>query len=298
MHSFGRRSLVFFLFALLLPCCAVARPDFDALKKSVVRIVTQKSQGFGTGTGFAINDQGYIATNFHVIDDAKPIKVIPAYSSKRYDVEVVAISREQDLAIVYSPDITLPPITLSLAPLTIGQEVWSMGYPGGADRNRLADDSTVQKGIIGRIFDDVWNERRDTKKFTIIHHSAAINPGNSGGPLLDDYGRAIGVNTQGSLVSVPTVSGEEERVIHEAAMYWASHIGELANLLDEHDIDFQSEGGDWGVARLLLLGGVFGSFGFDHGLKEAAPVYPAGESAHRGKARCKSTKIWPRAGQF
>ena len=46
---------------------AVAEPDFDALEKSIVRIVKQTNQGIGAGTGFVINDQGYIATNVHVI---------------------------------------------------------------------------------------------------------------------------------------------------------------------------------------------------------------------------------------
>ncbi len=258
MHSFRRRCLVFFLFALLLPCRAVAQPDFTALKKSVVRIVTQTSQKSRAGTGFAINDQGYIATNYHVIADANSIKAIPANSSKRYDVEVVAISRELDLAIAYSPDITLPPITLSLALPIIGQEVWSIGYPSEADRNRPARDPSVHKGVVGEIYNGSWNERGYTKKFTIIQHDAAVNPGNSGGPLLDDYGRVIGVNTQASLVYITTPAGKKKRVPKAVGIYLSSHIGELVNLLDDHDIDFQSEGGNWGAALvwLLLLGGV------------------------------------------
>ena len=255
MHSFGRRCLVFFLFALLLECCAVAEPDFAALKKSVVRIVTQTNQGSGIGTGFAVNDQGYIATNFHVIANANSIKAIPANSGKWYDVEVVAMSRELDLAIVYSPDITLPPIALSLTPLTIGQEVWSMGYPSGADRNKPAHDPSVRRGVIGRIFSGVWHDLH-TQELRIIQHDASINPGNSGGPLLDDCGRAIGVNTQASLVRITTKDGEEERVTHEAGMYWSSHIRELANLLDDHSIAFQSKSYDCRLVWLLLLGGV------------------------------------------
>ena len=249
MHSFRRWRLVFFLFALLLPCCAVAEPDFDELKKSVVRIVIQKSQGFRTGTGFAINDQGYIATNFHVIADADSIKAIPANSSKWYDVEVVAMSRELDLAVVYSPYITLPPIALSLAPLTIGQEVWPMGYPSGADlKNNLARNPTVRKGIISRIFSGAWH----TQELRIIQYDASTSPGDSGGPLLDEYGRAIGVNTQASLAFIPDSSGAVIRV--SQGIHRASHIGELAKLLDEHDIAFRAESDDyWAAVWLLLL---------------------------------------------
>ena len=240
MHRFRRWRRVFFLLALLLPCRAVAAPDFDALEKSVVRIVRQTNQGLGAGTGFAINDQGYIATNVHVIADAHAIKAVPTNSNALYEVEVIATSPELDLAIAYIPDITLPPIALSLAPVTKGQKVWSIGYPGGADRNRPAHDPTVQDGVIGRIFSGAWH----AQELRIIQHNAPTNPGNSGGPLLDDCSRAVGVNTQASLVVITSPSSGVTRVPHAAGIYWSSHIEELANLLDDHGIAFQAESDD------------------------------------------------------
>ena len=215
----------------------VAAPDFDALEKSVVRIVTQTSQGIGTGTGFVINDQGYIATNVHVIADGSLIKAIPTNSNTMYDVDVIAMSYELDLAIVRTSGINLPPITLSLAPSRKGQKVWAIGYPGGADRNRPAHDPTVQDGVIGRIFSGAWK----TQKFRIIQHNAPMNPGNSGGPLLDDCGRVIGVNTQASLVVIASPSDGITRVPHAAGIYWSSHIEELVKLLRDNAIAFQSE---------------------------------------------------------
>ncbi len=235
MHRSRRWGLVFFLLALL-PGRAVAAPDFDALEKSVVRIVTQTS----AGTGFAINDQGYIATNVHVIANARSIQAVPTNSNALYEVEVIATSPELDLAIAHIPDITLPPIALSLAPATKGQKVWSIGYPGGADRNRPAHDPTVQDGVIGRIFSGAWH----TQQLRIIQHNAPTNPGNSGGPLLDDCSRAVGVNTQASLVVITSPSSGVTRVPHAAGIYWSSHIEELANLLDDHGIAFQAESDD------------------------------------------------------
>lgn len=240
MHRFSRWRLVSFCIALLSPCRALAAPDFDALEKSVVRIITQASQGPNAGTGFAINDQGYIATNAHVVTQAHPIQAIPTNSSERYDVEVIATSQEFDLAIAYIPDLTLPPIPLSLAPAIKGQKVWSIGYPGGADRNRPAHDPTVQDGVIGRIFLGAWH----TQELKIIQHNAPTNPGNSGGPLLDDCSRAVGVNTQASLVVIVSPSSGVTRVPHAAGIYWSSHIEALANLLDDHNIAFQSASDD------------------------------------------------------
>ena len=222
---------------LFFPRDAVAAPDFDELEKSVVRIVMQTNQGIGTGTGFVINDQGYIATNVHVIAGGNLIKAIPTNSNTMYDVDVIARSYELDLAIVRAQGINLPPITLSLAPSRKGQKVWSIGYPGGADRNRPAHDPTVQDGVIGRIFSGAWK----IQKFRIIQHNAPTNPGNSGGPLLDDCGRVIGVNTQASLVVIASPSDGVTRVPHAAGIYWSSHIEELAKLLRENAISFQSE---------------------------------------------------------
>ncbi len=250
MHRFRRWRLVFFLFLLLQPRHAVAAPDFDALEKSVVRIVRQTDRGLSAGTGFAINDQGHIATNVHVIADAHAIQAIPTNANALYDVEVIATSPELDLAIAYTPDLALPPIALSLAPATKGQKVWAIGYPGGADRNKLAHDPTVQDGIIGRIFLGAWH----TQQLRIIQHNAPTNPGNSGGPLLDDCSRAVGVNTQASLVVISSPSSGVTRVPHAAGIYWSSHIEELATLLDDHNIAFQPEHDD-----CVAAGGTGGS---------------------------------------
>ncbi len=212
---------------------AVAAPDFDALEKSVVRIVTRTNQGVGTGTGFVINNQGYIATNVHVIAGGNEIKAIPTNSKTAYDVNVIARSDELDLAIVQAPSINLPPIRLSLAPLKAGQKVWAIGYPGGADRDDSpARNPTVQDGVIGRIFSGAWHRQM----FRIIQHNAPTNPGNSGGPLVDDCGRVIGVNTQASLVVITSPSDGVTRVPHAAGIYWSSHIEELVKLFPNHNI--------------------------------------------------------------
>ena len=215
---------------------AVAAPDFDTLEKSIVRIVVQTNTGASAGTGFVVNERGHIATNVHVIDDGNQIKAIPTNSKTVYDVEVIVMSHEVDLAIVRAPGISLPPVTFSLAPAEKGQKVWAIGYPGDADRDRLAHDPTVQDGVIGRVFSGAWN----VQKFRIIQHNAPTNPGNSGGPLLDDCGRVIGVNTQAPLVVIASSAEGVTRVPHAAGIYWSSHVEELAKLLRDNTISFQS----------------------------------------------------------
>ena len=215
---------------------ALAKPDFNRLKKSVVRILIETNKGIGRGTGFVINDQGFIATNHHVIDSGGRIRVRPAKSNSLYNVNVIAVSTELDLAILHARRLDLPPVRLSLTELKAGQKVWAIGYPGGADREGLADDATVQDGVIGRLFSGAWH----TQTFRIIQHNAPTNPGNSGGPLVDDCGRAIGVNTQASLVMIESQSEGVTLVPYTTGIYWSSHVEELVTLLHDHQIPFQT----------------------------------------------------------
>ena len=221
---------------LCISTCILAAPDFDALEKSVVRIVAYMNDGISTGTGFVINDAGYIATNSHVIDNGKNIQVVPANSRVLYDAEVVKSLPELDLAILRTRDLDLPPVRLLLSIPGKGQKVWAFGYPESADFEQLADDPTVQDGVIGRLFTGAWR----SKEFVIIQHNAPMNPGNSGGPLLDDCGNVIGVNTLASLVVINSPSQGLTRVPHSAGIYWSSHIEELAQILRNESIPFQS----------------------------------------------------------
>ena len=209
---------------LLFSHDAVATLDTNVIEKSVVRIVTQSA----TGSGFVINDQGYIATNQHVIANARNIVVVPTKSSMSYNAEVVAKDFHLDLAILHAPNINLSPLTLSLAPIKKLQVVYSLGYPNVGDIHEIAKDPAAGRGEISRDYTAPWRHEGRNQPLRILLHRATINPGNSGGPLLDDCGRVVGVNTQGAT--------EEENA------FYASHIEELVRLLqDRGDIPFESE---------------------------------------------------------
>ena len=201
-----------------------AQPDtIKVIEKSVVRIVTES----GTGTGFMINDRGYIATNQHVIDNARNIVVVPTNSSTPYNAEVVVRDFHRDLAILRAPNINLSPLTLSLAPIKKLQKVYSLGYPNVGDIHKPAKDPAARRGEINRDYTAPWRHEGRNRQLRILLHTATINPGNSGGPLLDDCDRVVGVNTQGA--------AEEEDA------FYASHIEELVRLLQDRNIPFQSE---------------------------------------------------------
>jgi len=140
----------------------------------------------GQGSGFVIDREGHILTNYHVIANARQVEVT-LHDRKKYKATIVGTDKSHDLAIVQIKAPNLQPMTLGdSANLQVGQKVYAIGNPFG-----LA--GTLTRGIVssirqvsepdGQIIDEA------------IQTDAAINPGNSGGPLLNWHGEVIGINT-------------------------------------------------------------------------------------------------------
>lgn len=145
----------------------------------------------GTGTGFVIDTQGHIVTNYHVVDGATRIEV-NFFNGRIVRGEVVGLDPDSDLAVLQVHDIPaeeLIPVTLGDSnSLFVGQEVVAIGSP-------FNQDWTMTTGIISALNRSI----QGLTQFSIgsvIQTDAAINPGNSGGPLLNLHGEVIGVNTQ------------------------------------------------------------------------------------------------------
>jgi len=212
--------------ALLVVIAGVAHADFDVarVEQSVVRIVADLGDEYGTGTGFVLNANGDVATNFHVIDGAQRIDVLRSGSTDKMQAEVARQWPELDLAVLRAPGIASPPATIAAARIAKGAPVYAMGFPGLADRLGAAKDATVTNGIVGRFSTEPWESGGPV--LTVIQHNAAINPGNSGGPLFDARGRVVGVNTK----AVAPAAGH--------GLFLASDIGELTRALDANDFAY------------------------------------------------------------
>ena len=141
----------------------------------------------GLGTGFVIAADGLIATNYHVIGEARPVSVELSDGS-RHDVTAIhASDRAADLAIVRIAKQGLSPLSLG-APETLldGEEVVAVGNPHGLERSVVAGRVSGKREIDGR---------------SMIQLAIPIEPGNSGGPLLDREGKVHGILTMKSLVT-------------------------------------------------------------------------------------------------
>ena len=140
----------------------------------------------GQGSGFVIDKEGHILTNYHVIAEARQVEVT-LHNRKKYKATIVGTDKSHDLAIVQIKAPDLQPIILGdSANLQVGQRVYAIGNPFG-----LA--GTLTQGIVSSI-----RQVQEPDGLVIdeaIQTDAAINPGNSGGPLLNWHGEVIGINT-------------------------------------------------------------------------------------------------------
>ncbi|MBA2133552.1 S1C family serine protease [Capillibacterium thermochitinicola] len=138
----------------------------------------------GTGSGFLIRPDGYIVTNYHVIQNAEKITV-NLKGGKKYDAKVVGSDRKYDLAILKIDAKNLPYLEMGDSDrLQIGQWVVAVGNPYGLHE-------TVTIGIISALNRSISNSKEEGY---LIQTDAAINPGNSGGPLVNLKGEVIGIN--------------------------------------------------------------------------------------------------------
>jgi len=146
------------------------------------------SSGHSSGSGFILTEDGYVITNFHVVEDATAIDVV-MHDGKEYPAELVGKDSSNDLAVLKIEASGLPAVTLgSSKSLVIGDMVVAIGNPLG----ELASTQTV--GYVSGIDREVSTGGSITT-ISMIQTDAAINPGNSGGPLFNMYGEVIGITT-------------------------------------------------------------------------------------------------------
>jgi serine protease Do len=164
--------------------------DISSLVKQLGEAVVQVKTPGGLGSGFIINEDGYLITNFHVIEGETEISV-EVYHQKDgqldretyKQVKIIAINKFHDLALLHIEDKNAPKfkfVTLGSSDvLNVGDGVFAIGSPLGLER-------TVTQGILS-------TKTRQMEGELYLQTSAQINPGNSGGPLFNLSGEVVGV---------------------------------------------------------------------------------------------------------
>lgn len=151
----------------------------------------QQSTTAVTGSGFVISEDGYIMTNYHVIEYAAvygyELTVIFEYGES-YVAEIVGYEIDNDIAILKIDATGLNAVTFGdSSSMRVGESVFAIGNPLGELTN------TMTPGIISALDRDITTESNTT--ISMFQISAAVNSGNSGGPVYNQYGEVIGVVT-------------------------------------------------------------------------------------------------------
>ncbi|MGM9585547.1 MAG: S1C family serine protease [Faecousia sp.] len=176
------------------------------------------STGSSSGSGFILTEDGYIVTNYHVVEDSTDLKVT-THDGTEYAATLVGKDSTNDVAVLKIEATGLPAVTLgSSHDLAIGDMVAAIGNPLG----KLSATQTI--GYVSGINREVSTGNVTT--ISMIQTDAAINPGNSGGPLFNMYGQVVGITT--AKYSGTTNSGASIEGIG-----FAIPIDDVASMLDD-----------------------------------------------------------------
>ena len=172
-------------------------PDAQSAANALLPSVVQISAGSSRGSGFAIDDQGHVMTNNHVIQGFSRVRV-QHRDGRESGARVVGTDPATDVAVLEVIGAPPPAATLGVSSaLRIGQPVIAVGAPLGLN-------SSVTAGIVSSIDRTARLGPDPQSELPMVQTDASINPGNSGGPLANMQGQVVGMNT-----AIATIGGAE-----------------------------------------------------------------------------------------
>lgn len=160
---------------------ASAGEDFSGIIEDVIKSVVTIRTDVGQGTGFIISDEGYVITNYHVMQNAKSAGIF-TYEGETHAVQLIGKNENMDIALL-KIDGEFEKLNLADSDdIQIGEKVIAVGNPLGLQ-------FSVSEGIVSAVHRPGPNGLE-----AYIQTDAALNPGNSGGPLINKQGKVIGIN--------------------------------------------------------------------------------------------------------
>ena len=164
------------------------------LPSTVSIIVSDGAQTAGTGSGFFVTDDGYIATANHVVEGMSGIKVIMS-NGEMHDATLVGGDEYTDIAVIKIDRYRCPAIAVGKSDsLLVGDDVVAIGTPASTDfAGSMAKGCVSYKNRMLKIYNEAGTAVE--KKMRLIQTDALVNPGNSGCPLINDKGEVVGIIT-------------------------------------------------------------------------------------------------------
>ena len=195
------------LYAANLPSCV------GITVNTTVNIFGQTTTSAASGSGFVLTQDGYIVTNYHVIEEAvdnSSVTIEVTFSDDtKYTAKLVGGEQDNDIAVLKIDATGLQPVTLGdSSQLVVGESVYAIGNPLGELTFTLTDGlvSALDRLITTSSTDANGNAVSTT--LNVLQTNCAINPGNSGGPLFDSYGNVVGIVSAKYTQSTSGVSAE------------------------------------------------------------------------------------------
>ena len=198
-----------------------AQDIYRTLNPAVVSVMADldDDRTMSVGTGVIFTADGYVLTNYHVVEGGAQCSVM-LDTGRSYEALYVAGNADSDLAVLKVEADNLPTAPFGDSDLlTVGDTVYAIGNPLGMELR-----GTFTDGIVSATDRDVWVESRT---MTLIQTNAALNSGNSGGPLINQYGQVVGINTikmtsdysnvEGLGFAIPSAS--MERLVNDLLTY-------------------------------------------------------------------------------
>ena len=166
-----------------------------------VNIFGQTTTSAASGSGFVLTQDGYIVTNYHVIEDAvddSSVSIEVSFADgAQYTATLVGGEQDNDVAVLKIDATGLQPVTLGDSDqLVVGETVYTIGNPLGELTYSLTDGlvSALDR-LITTSSTNQTTGKTETTTLNVLQTNCDINPGNSGGPLFDSYGNVVGIVT-------------------------------------------------------------------------------------------------------
>ena len=181
---------------------------------TTVNIFGQTTTSAASGSGFVLTQDGYIVTNFHVIEEAvndSSVDIQVSFANgDKYTAKLVGGEQENDVAVLKIEAAGLQPVTLGDSDqLVVGEPVYAIGNPLGELTFTFTDGMvSALDRLITTTGTDPDTQQKVAITLNVLQTNCAINPGNSGGPLFDSYGNVIGIVSAKYTESTSGVSAE------------------------------------------------------------------------------------------
>jgi len=178
----------------------------------------RSSAGSASGTGFLVNAQGLILTNYHVVQSAKSIYVL--HNNRYQACKLIGFDKERDLALIKPISYVIPkarPLAFRFDGPQLAERIFVLGYP-----------SSVELGTNVKVTDGIISSLNTNGLYQI---SSPIQPGNSGSPLLDMMGRVVGVVNAG----IPTLDNVGFSITAKQVQHFIHRMGVTVPVASSYD---------------------------------------------------------------